>query len=37
MATHIVHGRPIPSECVVIELTTIRESREFEDLDYPNE
>jgi hypothetical protein len=37
MANHIMHGRPIPSECAVVEVTTIREGREFEDLDYPNE
>jgi hypothetical protein len=37
MATHIMHGRPILSECVVVEVTTIREGREFEDLDYPDE
>jgi hypothetical protein len=37
MATRIVHGRSIPSECAVVEVTTIREGREFEDLDYPNE
>jgi hypothetical protein len=34
MATCIMHGRPIPSECAVVEVTTIREGREFEDLDY---
>jgi hypothetical protein len=33
MATRIMHGRPIPSKCVVIEGTTIREGCEFEDLD----
>jgi hypothetical protein len=37
MATRIMHGRPIPSECVVVEVTTIREGREFEDLDYLDE
>jgi hypothetical protein len=37
MATHIMHGRPIPSECAMVEVTTIIEGREFEDLDYPNE
>jgi hypothetical protein len=37
MATHIMHGRPIPSECVVVEVTMIREGREFEDLDYLDE
>jgi hypothetical protein len=37
MATHIMHGRPILSECAVVEVTTITEGREFEDLDYPDE
>jgi hypothetical protein len=37
MATHIMHGRPILSECTVVEVTTIREGHEFEDLDYPDE
>jgi hypothetical protein len=37
MATRIMHGQPVPSECVVVEVTTIREVREFEDLDYPDE
>jgi hypothetical protein len=36
MATHIMCGRSILSECVVVEVTTIREGREFEDLDYPD-
>jgi hypothetical protein len=29
MATHIMHGRPIPSECAVVEVTMIRECHEF--------
>jgi hypothetical protein len=37
MPSCILHGRPIPAECVVVEVTTIREGCEFEDLDYPNE
>jgi hypothetical protein len=37
MATHIMHGRPIPSECAVVKVTTIREHHEFNDLDYPEE
>jgi hypothetical protein len=37
MATHIMHGRPIPLECAVVEVTTIREGLEFEDLDYLDE
>jgi hypothetical protein len=30
-----MHGRPIPLECAVIEVTTMREGHEFEDFDYP--
>jgi hypothetical protein len=37
MTTRIMHGRPIQPECVVVKVTTIREGREFEDLDYPDE
>jgi hypothetical protein len=37
MATHIMHGRPVLSECAVVEVTMIREGREFEYLDYPDE
>jgi hypothetical protein len=37
MATHIMHGRLISSKCAVVKLTTIREGREFEDLDYSDE
>jgi hypothetical protein len=37
MATRIMHGRPVPSECVVVKVTTIREGRKFKDLDYPDE
>jgi hypothetical protein len=37
MATRIIHGWPILSECVVVIVTTIREGREFEALDYPDE
>jgi hypothetical protein len=37
MATHIIHGRPIPLECPVVEVTTTREGHEFEDLDFPDE
>jgi hypothetical protein len=36
MATRIMQGRPIPSECAVVEVTTIKEGHEFEDLDYPD-
>jgi hypothetical protein len=32
-----MYGRPVPSEFAVVEATMIRESREFEDLDYTNE
>jgi hypothetical protein len=37
MATHIMHGRHVPAECPVVEVTTIREGHEFEDLNYPDE
>jgi hypothetical protein len=37
MATRIMHGRPISSECVVVEVIRIREGHEFADLDYPDE
>jgi hypothetical protein len=37
MPSHILHGRPIPTECAVVEVTTIREGHEFEELDYPDE
>jgi hypothetical protein len=37
MPSRILHGRPVPTECAVVEVTTIREGREFEDLDYPDE
>jgi hypothetical protein len=37
MATCIMHGRPVLLECAVVEVTTIREGREFEDLDYLDE
>jgi hypothetical protein len=37
MATRIMHGRPVLSECAVVEVNTSRESHEFEDLDYPDE
>jgi hypothetical protein len=37
MPSHILHGRPIPIDCTMVKVTTIREGREFEDLDYPDE
>jgi hypothetical protein len=37
MPSRIHHGRPVPAECAVVEVTTIREGHEFEDLDYPDE
>jgi hypothetical protein len=37
MPSRILHGRPIPTVCAVVKVTTIREGREFKDLDYPNE
>jgi hypothetical protein len=36
MPSYIHHGWPIPTECVVVEVTIIREGCEFEDLDYPD-
>jgi hypothetical protein len=37
MPSRILHGWPIPTECAVVEVTTIREGRESEKLDYLNE
>jgi hypothetical protein len=37
MATLIMHGRSIPSECALVEVTMIREGCVFGDLDYPDE
>ena len=37
MPSRILHGQPVIVECAVVEVTTIRKGREFEDLDYPNE
>jgi hypothetical protein len=37
LSGRIFHSHPVPSECVVVKVTTIREGHEFEDLDYPNE
>jgi hypothetical protein len=37
MLSRILHGQPVPAECAVVEVTTIREGCEFEDLDYPDE
>jgi hypothetical protein len=37
MPSHILRGWPVPTECAVVKVTMIREGREFEDLDYPNE
>jgi hypothetical protein len=37
IATHIMHGQPVPSECVVVKVTTIIEGPEFEDFDYLDE
>jgi hypothetical protein len=37
MPSRILHGCPVPAECAVVEVTTIREGHEFEDLDYPDE
>jgi hypothetical protein len=37
MPSHILHECPVPAECAMVEVTTIREGHEFEDLDDPNE
>jgi hypothetical protein len=37
MPSRILQGRPIPTECAMVEVTTIREGCEFEDFDYPDE
>jgi hypothetical protein len=37
MPSYILYGHPVPTECAVVEVTTIREGCDFEDLDYPNE
>jgi hypothetical protein len=37
MPSHLLHGQPVLAECAVVEVTTIREGHEFEDLDHPNE
>jgi hypothetical protein len=37
MSSCILHGWSVPADCAVVEVTMIREGREFEDLDYPNE
>jgi hypothetical protein len=37
MPSSILHGWNVPAECAVVEVTTMRGDREFEDLDYPDE
>jgi hypothetical protein len=37
MPSRILYGRSVPTECAVVEVTTIREGREFDDLDYLDE
>jgi hypothetical protein len=37
MHGYIHHGRPGPTECAVVKVTTIREGREFKNLDYLDE
>jgi hypothetical protein len=37
MATHIMHDRPVSSECAMVEVATIREGHELEDFDNPEE
>jgi hypothetical protein len=34
MPSHILHGRSVPAECAVVEVTMITEGCEFKDLDY---
>jgi hypothetical protein len=37
MLSRILHCRPVPTKCAVVEVTMIREGCEFKDLDYPDE
>jgi hypothetical protein len=37
MATHIIHGLLVTSECAAVEVTMITKGHEFEDLDYLDE
>jgi hypothetical protein len=37
MHSRILHGRHIPAECAVVDVTMIKEGYEFEDHDYPDE
>jgi hypothetical protein len=37
MPRHILHARPVPAKCTVVEVTEIIEGHEFEDLDYSGE
>jgi hypothetical protein len=37
MPSRILHGWPVLEKCAMVEVTMIRECREFKDLDYPNE
>jgi hypothetical protein len=37
MATRIMHGRSVPSECAVVKVTTIKEGCELEGLNYRDE
>jgi hypothetical protein len=37
MSGHIHHGWPVPAECPVVEVTTIREGHEIDDIDYLDE
>jgi hypothetical protein len=37
MPSRIHHGQPVSADCAVVEVTMIREGREFKDLDYPDE
>jgi hypothetical protein len=37
MSGLILHGWPVSLECVMVEVITIREGHEFNNLDCPNE
>jgi hypothetical protein len=36
MPSRILHSRPVPAKCTVVEVTIIREGCEFEDLEVIN-
>jgi hypothetical protein len=37
MPSRMLNGRPVPTECAMVKVTTIIEGREFEDLDCHDE